>query len=99
MNKLEITTYFKTISASRISLNSVPAEFKEFVQTYQEHYDSNDLPCNAHHNAMVSVFQTIPQPVNPTGNCPRCSGTGYIKAYSHIQNGKCLKCSGSGNIH
>ena len=28
--------------------------------------------------------------------CVKCSGTGYIKAYSYISNGVCFKCGGVG---
>ena len=31
-------------------------------------------------------------------SCCKCSGTGYIKGFSHIQNGVCFTCSGSGKV-
>ena len=31
-----------------------------------------------------------------TAACPKCIGTGHIRAFSHIDNGTCFACSGSG---
>ena len=28
--------------------------------------------------------------------CPKCSGTGFIRYYGHIDGGRCFKCNGSG---
>ena len=28
--------------------------------------------------------------------CPKCSGTGYVRGYEHVQNGVCFLCGGSG---
>lgn len=33
-----------------------------------------------------------------TAACPKCSGTGRIRAFSHIHNGTCFACSGSGVV-
>jgi hypothetical protein len=31
-----------------------------------------------------------------TGECGKCSGIGYIKAFSHVQRGVCFACEGTG---
>jgi len=31
-------------------------------------------------------------------SCPKCSGTGRIRAFSHIENGVCFLCAGNGDI-
>lgn len=31
--------------------------------------------------------------------CPRCDGTGYIKAYGHVADGICFKCEGTGKVN
>ncbi len=33
-----------------------------------------------------------------TGNCPKCGGTGHVRAFAHIQGGACFQCAGTGNI-
>ena len=54
---------------------------------------------NEHHNAMQAVRQAFgPKTERPTGNCPRCAGSGLIRAYSHIRGGRCLQCDGTGSI-
>jgi len=30
--------------------------------------------------------------------CPKCSGSGHILSYEHIENGICFKCYGTGSI-
>lgn len=30
--------------------------------------------------------------------CPRCSGSGFIKAFSHVKGGLCFKCKGPGDV-
>lgn len=30
------------------------------------------------------------------GNCPRCSGRGYLPQYKHVQGGVCFRCGGDG---
>lgn len=35
-------------------------------------------------------------PVAATGGCPRCGGTGYLPAFSHVSGGVCFRCGGSG---
>jgi len=30
------------------------------------------------------------------GECPRCSGTGTVNGYEHVQGGKCFRCGGNG---
>jgi len=32
------------------------------------------------------------------GQCPRCGGSGYIEAFSHVLGGRCFKCGGSGKV-
>lgn len=32
-----------------------------------------------------------------TVECPRCSGVGYLLAFSHIKKGLCFLCAGAGN--
>lgn len=33
-----------------------------------------------------------------TTRCGRCSGEGYIAAFSHIAGGRCLACKGTGTV-
>jgi len=30
------------------------------------------------------------------GKCPRCSGTGTVNGYEHVQGGQCFRCGGNG---
>jgi hypothetical protein len=30
--------------------------------------------------------------------CPRCDGSGYIQAFSHIKSGRCFLCGGAGDL-
>jgi hypothetical protein len=36
-------------------------------------------------------------PVAP-GVCPKCGGTGIIKAFVHIEGGRCFMCNGTGKL-
>lgn len=31
-------------------------------------------------------------------HCTKCSGTGRVNSYKHIENGLCFKCNGSGYV-
>lgn len=31
-------------------------------------------------------------------DCPRCSGLGRIKCYSHVIGGQCFRCHGTGKV-
>jgi DnaJ-class molecular chaperone len=31
--------------------------------------------------------------------CKRCGGTGKLKQYTHVKNGKCFECNGKGSIY
>lgn len=33
-----------------------------------------------------------------TAECGKCSGTGILRAFMHIDNGRCFTCSGAGTI-
>jgi hypothetical protein len=30
--------------------------------------------------------------------CPKCDGTGNLRAFSHIVSGRCFQCAGSGTV-
>lgn len=53
---------------------------------------------NRHQNSSIPVYKKFGsklievQRENP--QCRRCGGTGYIPAYSHVQNGICFACKG-----
>lgn len=34
-----------------------------------------------------------PRPQSTSRPCPRCNGTGYIRAYRHIEAGRCFLCA------
>lgn len=36
------------------------------------------------------------EPIKYNNTCDRCSGSGYLPLYNHIQNGVCFKCGGEG---
>ena len=100
--KADIKEYFKRISPGRIKLSGVLEDMRPFVAAYQANYDDNDaISCNAHHNAMISVFRLCEEnkrAAKVCGNCPRCGGFGIINAFKHIEGGVCFECGGTGNI-
>ena len=104
MTKSEIkkfTTWTKTVSMMRVNINNVPSEYKELVEIYQNHRnnDENDTICyQCHHNAMCRVYSHIKRHQPKINNCPKCGGTGEIRAYKHIMNGVCFSCKGRKTI-
>ena len=36
------------------------------------------------------------EPIEYYNTCDRCSGSGYLPQYNHVQNGVCFKCGGEG---
>lgn len=94
---------------TRVRMSAIPAELQPLARVYldaltaqladpeNESWDS--LGPNEHHNALQAVCIAFgPKPRPSSGNCPRCAGSGFIRAYSHIQGGKCLQCEGSGSV-
>lgn len=49
----------------------------------------NKLHMNPSKNALL-----FKQAINST--CKRCSGSGYLLQYRHIENGICFQCRGAG---
>ena len=101
--------YRNRVLITRVRMSAVPADLKPLVKTYlgalsnqladPENQSWDCLGPNEHHNAMKAVRQAFgPKTENPTGNCPRCAGSGLIRAYSHIRGGRCLQCDGTGSI-
>lgn len=37
------------------------------------------------------------KPSRVLGDCLRCSGTGKLPKFSHVNGGRCFKCDGTGN--
>lgn len=94
---------------TRARVSAAPPELQPLVRAYldaltkqladpeNESWDS--LGPDDHHNALQAVRAAFaPLAIQPSGNCPRCAGSGFIRAYSHIQGGKCLRCHGTGNV-
>jgi 5-methylcytosine-specific restriction endonuclease McrA len=50
------------------------------------------------HRGTKLIFYTDDSKTNPqtVDNCNRCSGTGYIPEYNHVENGICFECGGLG---
>jgi len=95
----DVRDYFRTISPCRITLKDVREDMREHVENYQSKYDHNRLPPEAHHNAMVCVRDSLIKRIEkPRGNCPKCQGTGYIRAFRHRAGGVCFKCEGKGEL-
>lgn len=101
--------YRLSVDLERVRLSAVPADMLPLVKAYREALSRQlgdpeneswgSLGPNERHNAMQEVYMAFgPKIERPTGNCPRCGGTGHIQAYSHVRGGTCLKCDGSGNV-
>ena len=41
-------------------------------------------------------MRVIPQKTTILNQCPRCSGTGHLSMFKHIDNGECFCCQGTG---
>ena len=93
----------------RVRMSEVPADLKPLVKAYREALsqqlsdpENQSWDClgpNEHHNALQAVHLAFgPKPELPKGNCPRCAGSGIIRAYSHVRGGRCLQCDGTGNV-
>lgn len=102
--------YRTSVLIHRVRMTAVPADLKPLVKTYREalshqlsdpeNQSWDSLGPNEHHNAMQAVRLAFgPKIQLPKGNCPRCAGSGIIRAYSHIHGGRCLQCDGSGSIN
>ena len=52
-----------------------------------------------HENNKIKVYEEIEKHLVESNNldifCSRCSGSGYIHQYKHVQNGICFKCYGN----
>lgn len=94
---------------TRIRISMVPVDLQPLVRAYREALSAQlsdpenesweSLGPNEHHNALQAVYLAFSEKRDrPKGNCPRCGGTGHIRAYSHVHGGVCLQCGGSGNI-
>ena len=47
----------------------------------------------------VDAACTVAAPTpGPARKCSRCSGTGFIAFYSHVDGGKCMACGGAGKV-
>lgn len=101
--------YRTTVDIERVRLSAVPAKLQPLVKSYREALNRQltdpeneswgSLGPNDRHNALQAVYLAFGEQTNrPKGNCPRCAGTGYILAYSHIRGGRCLKCDASGSV-
>ncbi len=42
--------------------------------------------------ALNSVF-SVTREVRVVNACPKCGGTGFIRAFAHIRGGKCFACA------
>jgi hypothetical protein len=102
--------YRASASLDRIRMSQVPADLKPLVKAYRvalssqltdpENQSWEILGPNEHYNALQVVRMAYgPITERPTGNCPRCAGSGIISAYSHVLGGRCLQCDGTGNIN
>lgn len=101
--------YRASADITRVRMSAVPSALQPLVKAYREALSRqladpeneswHSLGPNEHHNAFQAVCLEFGSPVErPKGNCPRCGGSGHIRAYSHIQGGICLKCDGAGSV-
>ena len=93
-------SFLKGACPIRMRASKAPAEFRDLVTAIHKAYwnDEGDVVCEpraAIHHALATLFPntttTLPQRKGSEG-CARCSGTGYIAAFSHIHNGRCVAC-------
>lgn len=105
----EFVEYAQTHSLTRVRMSMVPSHLQSAVNEYRaaltsqlddpENQSWDSLGPNEHHNAMVAVHaKQSPNASKERGNCPRCLGLGFIRAYSHVKGGKCLQCNGTGSL-
>ena len=101
--------YRTTVGIERIRISEVPTALQPLVMAYRdalnrkltdpENESWDSLGPDDRWNAVQAVMMEFGAEVEgPKGNCPRCSGIGYIRAYSHVRGGRCMQCDGTGNI-
>lgn len=104
----EFREYQASHDITLVRMCNVPAKLQDAVKTYlsalteqladPENESVSSLGPNERHNALLSVKLKFSAhaTLEVKGSCPRCGGTGYILAYSHVRGGRCLACDGSG---
>lgn len=103
MTPRELIAYFKTIRAERVDLATVPEQYREAVSIYKLNYNDEGNPgfgAFARQKALAATMNAMYDKMESErkGNCPRCSGRGFIQSYAHIEDGRCFKCSGTGSV-
>ena len=73
--------------------NRLPWQYrKEVLQTL-----CAECHTEVHKNQVIMKYQTeILENPEPTTNCKKCLGTGYIDEYHYYQSGICFMCDGKG---
>lgn len=51
-----------------------------------------------HEKANTPIYASDMSIIGMTTICPRCSGSGYLPQFSHVEHGRCFKCGGEGVI-
>lgn len=100
--------YRKTHDITGMRLSNMPEDVRAPAKDYlmalseqlsdPENQSWDGLGPNEHHNALVAVRMKYKPAAERVikGDCKRCDGTGYIRAFSHIRGGVCLACEGTG---
>lgn len=90
---------------SREILKGLNVHHKYYVEGKKPWEYSNDvlitLCTNCHekvHEKPTPCYRSmnLGEPIAYYNKCDRCSGSGYLPQYNHVQNGVCFKCGGEG---
>lgn len=55
---------------------------------HQKRHEQGSIPCYSSEGEQLGLLKP----------CDRCSGSGYLPQYKHVQNGICFKCGGEGSV-
>jgi hypothetical protein len=98
---LFLTSIIYALTSKKDS-NYTPQNYPPKAPKKTDHQSSNADNNVKPHQIRPAHQQTPPKSSTHAHHCGkrcnRCSGSGYIHIYSHIDNGVCYKCHGSGEI-
>lgn len=105
LNKIQKETmtnfreWAKTVSISRIKIESVPAEYQKLVKVYQDYRanDEDDRPCSfCHENAMGRVVRYVEKNIGKPEQQPEATTDGMWTNKLGFEIESCSRCGGSG---
>lgn len=97
MTREQVVEFLKSNSPGSMRASNAPQEFKPFVKAVHAAIWDGDEQARSVPAAISLVMRQM-FPVETADrkgseNCPRCGGSGYIRAFRHRANGRCLHCN------